>query len=73
MFVQRDAIGRLNSPGTIQPGKSWTFFYPADDLKEVQQKARILSAVAMDEIGRVYASAEQTMQRVLKQLDVLTT
>jgi hypothetical protein len=57
MFMKNDAIGRLNSPGTIEPGKSWTFFYPLADLREVQ-------------IGRVYTADAETVQRVLRQLEV---
>jgi len=70
MFLQKDAIGRSNSPGTIEPGKSWTFFYPLDILREVMEKTGIVSAVCPDQIGRVYSSDEQSMRRVLKQLEV---
>jgi hypothetical protein len=71
MFMKRDATGQSNTPRTIEPGKAWTFFYPVEDLREVQQQTQIVNAIARDEIGRVYSADQESMQQVLKQLEVL--
>jgi hypothetical protein len=72
LYAPRDVVtGEYQRRRALQPGESFTFMMSPTELSRSTKEARVLHAVATDDIGRTFKSSEESMRVALRNLKVI--